>query len=52
MKIVTFAYSDVIHLRQDFNENDIFGTSRAEALTPLMEDSNNYRPRNSKSYKE
>lgn len=37
MKIVTFAYSDVIHLRQDFNENDIFGTSRAEALTPLME---------------
>lgn len=37
MKIVTFAYSDIIHLRQDFNENDIFGTSRAEALTPLME---------------
>ena len=37
MKIVTFAYSDVIHLRQDFNENDIFGTSRAEALTPLMD---------------
>lgn len=37
MKIVTFAYSNVIHLRQDFNENDIFGTSRAEALTPLME---------------
>ena len=37
MKIVTFAYSDIIHLRQDFNENDIFGTSRAEALIPLME---------------
>ena len=37
MKIVTFAYSDIIHLRQDFNENDIFGTSRAETLIPLME---------------
>lgn len=36
MKIVTFAYSDIIHLRQDFNENDIFGTSRAETLIPLM----------------
>lgn len=34
---VTFKYSDVIHLRKDFNENDIFGDSNAEALTPLME---------------
>lgn len=36
-KIYTFAYTDVIHLRQDFNENDIFGTSIAPALTPLLE---------------
>ena len=35
--IGTFAYSDIIHLRQDFNENDIFGTSPADALTQLME---------------
>lgn len=33
----TFAYSDVIHLREDFYENDIFGTGAAEALTELME---------------
>ena len=26
-KEVTFKYSDVIHLRKDFNENDIFGDS-------------------------
>lgn len=32
----TFKYSDIIHLREDFNENDIFGTGIAEALTPLM----------------
>ena len=34
---VTFKYSDIIHLRKDYNENDIFGDSNAEALTPLME---------------
>ena len=34
---VTFAYSDVIHLRKDFNQNEIFGDSPATALTPLME---------------
>lgn len=34
---VTFRYSDVIHLRKDFNENEVFGTSPAEALAPLME---------------
>ena len=33
----TFKYSDVIHLREDYNENDIFGTGIAEALAPLME---------------
>ena len=36
-KNYTFAYSDVIHLRQDFNDNDIFGDSLAPALAPLME---------------
>ena len=36
-KIVTFPYSDIIHLRQDFNDNDIFGESPAKALAPLME---------------
>ena len=33
----TFLYSDVIHLRQDYNENDIFGESPVSALTPLMQ---------------
>jgi len=33
----TFIYSDIIHLRQDFNDNDIFGESPANALLPLME---------------
>lgn len=32
-----FPYSDIIHLRQDFNDNDIFGESPALALTSLME---------------
>ncbi|MBS6503986.1 MAG: phage portal protein [Clostridium sp.] len=36
-KNITFAYSDIIHLRQDYNENDIFGTSKFDALKPLME---------------
>lgn len=36
-KVVTFCYSDIIHLRQDYNENDIFGESPANALTSLME---------------
>lgn len=35
-KIYTFPYEDVIHLRQDFNENDIFGTPIAPVLTPLL----------------
>lgn len=33
----TFPYSNVIHLRQDYNDNDIFGESPVAALTPLME---------------
>jgi len=36
-KTVTFAYADVIHLRQDFYENDVFGTPPGPALTSLME---------------
>lgn len=36
-KMVTFPYADIIHLRQDYNSNDIFGESPAAALTPLME---------------
>ena len=36
-KIFTFKYTDVIHLRKDFNSNEIFGDNPAAALTPLME---------------
>ncbi|ATB52727.1 portal protein [Caldibacillus phage CBP1] len=36
-KIFTFPYRDIIHLRQDFHSNDIFGESPAESLTDLME---------------
>ena len=36
-RMVTYPYRDVIHLRRDYYENDIFGTSAQEALTPLME---------------
>ncbi|GLC32913.1 phage portal protein [Clostridium omnivorum] len=36
-KMVTFPYADVIHLRQDYNENDIFGESPRETLLPLMD---------------
>ena len=36
-KSYTFPYMDIIHLRQDFNDNDIFGESIAPALSPLME---------------
>ncbi|MHB9947000.1 phage portal protein [Clostridium botulinum] len=34
---LTFPYKDVIHIRQDYNENDIFGESPQQALTSLME---------------
>lgn len=33
----TFPYDQIIHLRQDFNENDIFGESPATALASMME---------------
>ena len=36
-KQFTFRYTDIIHLRQDYNENDIFGDPIAPALAPLME---------------
>ena len=36
-RVLTFYYSDVIHLRQDFGENDVFGSSNVEMLKPLME---------------
>lgn len=36
-RIVNFRYTDIIHLRKDFNNNEIFGDSPAQALTPLME---------------
>ena len=35
--VLTFAYDDVIHLRGDFYENDIFGDPIAPAIEPLME---------------
>ncbi len=36
-KNFTFPYCDLIHLRQDFNTNDIFGDPIAPALAPLMQ---------------
>lgn len=35
-RMLQFPYTDIIHLRQDFNENDIFGTPLAPALDPLL----------------
>ena len=36
-KTVTFKYADIIHLRKDFNDNEIFGDSPGQVLAPLME---------------
>ena len=36
-KAYEFPYEDIIHLRQDFNENDIFGTPIAPVLVPLLD---------------
>lgn len=36
-KTSTFPYSDIIHLRQDFDSNDVFGTPPGSALTQLMD---------------
>jgi HK97 family phage portal protein len=35
-KTLTVPYTEVIHLRDDFNNNDIFGDPPGEALTSLM----------------
>lgn len=35
-KIYTFPYTDLIHLRSDYNENDIFGSTLAPVLLPLL----------------
>lgn len=32
----TFPYTDIIHLRDDYNDNDIFGEPPGKALTDLM----------------
>ena len=36
-KQMTIPYSDVIHLRKDFNEHDFFGEHPGQVLAPLME---------------
>lgn len=36
-KTSMFPYSEVIHLRNDFNDNDLFGESPKEALMQLMD---------------
>ena len=36
-KQVTFRYTDIIHLRKDFNNSEIFGDAPGEALTSLMD---------------
>ncbi|MCK9191247.1 MAG: phage portal protein [Sphaerochaetaceae bacterium] len=36
-KTAIFPYSDIIHLRRDFNDNDIFGDAPGIALTQVME---------------
>lgn len=35
-KIFTFPYADVIHLRDDFASNELFGDDPTEALKPVM----------------
>nr|DAH94140.1 MAG TPA: portal protein [Caudoviricetes sp.] len=34
--VFTFSYNDIIHLRQDYNEDDIFGTPPIGVLAPLL----------------
>jgi phage portal protein BeeE len=36
-KRFTIPYSDIIHLRQDFGDNDIFGTPICNVLAPLLD---------------
>lgn len=35
-RIISVPYTDIIHLRDDYNENDIFGESPARALSSMM----------------
>lgn len=39
-KVYTFAYDDVIHLRTNYYDNDIFGNSLMPTLAPLLKISN------------
>ncbi|MFP4042665.1 MAG: hypothetical protein ACLFT6_07935, partial [Bacteroidales bacterium] len=34
---IKVPYTDMVHLRQDFNSNDIFGDSPKDCLIPLMD---------------
>lgn len=36
-KTGTFSYRDIIHLRQDFNTNEVFGESPAKAISQMMD---------------
>ncbi|PEA33340.1 phage portal protein [Bacillus toyonensis] len=36
-KLMTIPYTDIIHLRKDFNDNDFFGEHPGNALAQLME---------------
>jgi len=36
-KMATFLYSDILHLRQDFGEDELFGSNPAPALAQLMD---------------
>lgn len=36
-KTSTFNYEDIIHIRDDYNQNDIFGETPGKALADLME---------------
>lgn len=36
-RVVTFRYTDIIHLRKDFNQDDLFGENPSKALTSVME---------------
>jgi len=36
-RVITLPYDDIIHLRQDFNEHDLFGDSPYDSLLPLLD---------------
>lgn len=36
-KVMAFYYSDLIHLRRDFNDDEVFGSAPGAALAQLME---------------